>query len=212
LLCLLFFISCNFSENKKIKSNDENISSLNTNAKSDSTNLYLGHLISDSTTLRYARLDSKLEPILKSKNKIEIRFIEHPSFQYPNYIVLTFNDKWEVKYFSVTSNETIEENKINNEVNLDTFFSKLVANNIFSLPDQKKLNVGKEFFNINTNEVWGKGVSVNDGSSYVIEFKVGNNYRSYSFSNPDAYADLYTSSHELREFTNIVTLFKNVVK
>lgn len=179
--------------------------------------IFVGNVISDKTTFRSNDYQSALTSILESKNKIEIRFITSPSSEnineYPNYRILTFNEKWSAKYYYYKPDtNNLFSKDINSNIDIDSIFSRLVSNNIFSLPDQASLKTGKFEYIPETNEFIEPIISVKDGTCYYIEFKVGDFYRRYSYCNPDSYADFYPQVHELRNFANIVEIFKELSK
>ena len=182
-------------------------------AQTKDKTIFVGNVISDTTTFRSNGDRTSLTSILKSENKIEIRFITSPSFGYTNYTILTFNKKWSAKYYYYkTATDSLLSKDINAKINIDTIFSRLVSNNIFSLPDQHSLKTGKYEYNPETNKFIGLAREVNDGTCYYIEFKVGDFYRRYSYCNPDSYADFYPQVYELRSFANIVEIFKEWTK
>lgn len=171
--------------------------------------LFVGDVLSDTTTFHNITNRNALAPtILKSENKIEIRFITAPSFNYTECLLFTYNDEWSAKHlhFKTGSDFLISED-ITPKINLDSVFSELVANNIFSLPDHDSLRTEKYEYIPETNEFIGSGMGVYDGICYAIEFKVGDLYRRYGYCNPDSYAEFYPHVYELRNFANIVELF-----
>lgn len=175
--------------------------------------IFVGNVISDTTTFKGNTYETALTSILKSKNKIEIRFITSPSFEYTNYTILTFNKEWSAKYFYYEPDtDSLLSKDITHKVNIDTLFAILVANNIFSLPDQHSLKTKKYSYNPETNEFIDSNWAVDDGVDYSIEFKVGDLYRQYSYSNPDIYADFYPQVYELRKFANIAEIFNEWTK
>ena len=189
------------------------LTGLTLTAQTKDKKIFLGNIISDTSTFKNSNYRTPLTSILKSKNKIEIRFITNPSFEYTSYTILTFNKKWTAKHFYYTPDkDSILSKDINKKANIDTVFSRLVSNNIFSLPDQDSLKTGKYSYDLETNELIGSIISVCDGTCYFIEFKVGDLYRRYSYCNPDSYADFYPSVYELRNFTNIVDTFNELTK
>lgn len=186
-------------------------------AQTKDKTIFVGNVISDTTTFRSNDYRTALTSILKSKNKIEIRFITSPSFEnrkeYTSYTILTFNKKWSAKYYYYKPDtNNLFSRDINAIIDIDTIFSRLVSNNIFSLPDQHSLKTGKYEYNPETNEFIDSIMEVADGTSYYIEFKVGDFYRRYSYGNPGSYADFYPQVYELRNFVNIVKIFKEWTK
>ena len=170
--------------------------------------------ILDVKTPSFVETAEDIGGILKSENKIEIRFITSPSFENRNeYTILTFNKKWSAKYYYYKPDtNNLFSKDINAKIDIDTIFSRLVSNNIFSLPDQHSLKTEKYEYNPETNKFIGQGIAFVDGTCYYIEFKVGDFYRRYCFYNPDSYADFYPQVYELRNFANIVEIFKELMK
>jgi hypothetical protein len=177
-------------------------------AQTGDKTLFVGNVISDTTTFKSNNYRTGLTSILKSNYKIEIRFITSPSFNYTNYTILTYDKKWSAKYYYYTPyTNALLSKDIKSKTTIDTIFSRLVLNNIFSLPDQDSLITEKYEYNPETDEFIGSGMSVCDGTCYYIEFKVGNYFRRYSYCNPDSYADFYPQVYELRKFASIVEIF-----
>jgi len=100
--------------------------------------------------------------------------IVRPSFEYYTCTVLAFNKKWEAPYYYYDQlNDSMVSKAIAKNVNLDLIFSKLVANNVFALPDRENLKMESLWFNPESNEFFGEGFGVTDGTCYDIEFKIG---------------------------------------
>ena len=183
------------------------------NGQTKNTTIFVGNVISDTTTFKSNNYRNALTSILKSNYKIEIRFVTSPSFNYTNYTVLTYDKKWSAKYYYYTPDTNILLTKnIKSKTPIDTILYRLVLNNIFSLPDQGSLITEKYEYNPETNDFIGSGMSVCDGTCYYIEFKVGEYFRRYSYCNPDSYADFYPQVYELRNFANIVEIFMQWTK
>lgn len=175
--------------------------------------IFVGNIISDTSTFKNNDYRTGLTSILKSNYKIEIRFITSPSFNYTNYTILTYDKKWSAKYYYYTPDTIALLSKdIKSKTTIDTLFSRLVLNNIFSLPDQDSLITQKYEYIPETDEFIGSRMVVCDGICYYVEFKVGNNYRRYRYCNPDSYADFYPQVYELRSFANILEIFKEWMK
>lgn len=175
--------------------------------------IFVGNIISDTATFISNDYRTGLTTILKSKYKIEIRFIISPSFNSTNYTILTYDKNWSAKHYYYTpETNALLSKDIKSKTTIDTIFSQLVLNNIFSLPDQESLITEKYEYNPETNILIGSGVSVCDGTCYYVEFKVGDQFRRYSYCNPDSYADFYPQVHELRNFANIVEIFTEWTK
>ncbi|PZE15553.1 hypothetical protein DNU06_17490 [Putridiphycobacter roseus] len=178
-------------------------------AQTTDSAIYVGYVISDTTTFKKRINKSPLESILESNNKIEIRFKTSSTPKHTEYLILTFNEKWNAKFYSFKPNtDSLISKDITSKTNIDTLFSKLVTNNIFSLPDQDSLKTEKYSYNPGTNEFYGTGMGIGCGGiCYNIQFKIGYLYRQYNYCNPEDFADFYTHVYELRNFTNIVDIF-----
>ena len=177
-------------------------------AQTKEKTFYVGDVISDTSTLIENSKRKALTPLLQSKNKIEIRFISSPSFYYTTYLILIYNQEWSAKYYYYKKGtDSLLYKDITNKTNIDTVFSRLVLNNIFSLPDQDSLRTEKYEYNPETNQFIGSGMGIGDGICYYVEFKLGDYYRRYNYCNPDSFADFYPHVSELRNFANIVEIF-----
>jgi hypothetical protein len=193
--------------------------------------IFIGRAVFDTTSFKSNNYREALPSILKSKNKIEIRFIAFPSFKHAfHYTVLTYNKQWAAKhYYYSFSKDSVLLRSINKGINIDTLFSKLVSNNIFQLPDQDSILTGAldtYFYNPTTDELSGEhsGSIFRIGNSsdgeddgyfdgcYWIEFKVGNNFRRYHYCNTGDYADLYPMINEFRSFSKIENIFNELTK
>lgn len=173
---------------------------------------FVGNVISDSSSCQGDRSRFGLVPILKSEYAIEIRFI-HAGFRSFSGVVLYYDSLWAVKTQSYDFNSrTINSNVKEVKRNLDSLFSELVSNNIFSLPDQSDLTLEKYYYNPKTNEFIGEGMGVGCGSDYIIEFKIGDNYRRYHCSAPELFAEFYPGVSELKNYERIVQIFDALIK
>lgn len=169
--------------------------------------IYLGNVISDTSTFKKSYRKPALPSILESKNKIEIRMVTKPYFNYESFTVLIFNKKWEAYqyYFHRDSSRFLaREITISNP---DSIFSLLVQENIFALPSHENLQLGKCELNTISNEIICSGMGVGDGVYYDIQFKVGDQFRSYTYSNPIDYAEFYPENWELQSITKIIGIF-----
>jgi len=166
--------------------------------------LFVGNVVSDTMTLKRNDYREAFPSILTSKHKIEIRFIKIPSFDYTSYVILSYDKKWDANYYYFEPKQkTLQTKPIDNKINLDATFKRLVSDNIFSLPDQDSVETKKYTFYPDNNDLIGEGMAVCDGTVYYIEFKVGDNFRRYSYSNPMDYAKFYPLVHELQQFADI---------
>ncbi|MNU46037.1 hypothetical protein D3C71_348910 [compost metagenome] len=172
----------------------------------------VGNVISDTSSCRDLKYNYGLTSILKSEYAIEIRLINSGSNGF-NGVVLYYDSLWSVKIrpFESRSNNFSWKRK-DEMIDLDSVFSELVSNNVFSLPNQSDLTLGKYYYNPKTNEFIGEGMGVGCGAHYTIEFKIGDWYRRYSCSNPEVFAEFYPNVPELKNYANIVQIFDALIK
>jgi len=188
------------------------LTTLFSSAQKNDKVLLVGRFVSDTLTIKNNPYRSILPSITKSKNKVEIRFIS-TSFGEETFTILTYNQKWEAKSFYIPfGKDSLFSRSIDQKKDLDTIFSRLVSNNIFSLPDQAIVITDPCTYNPETNELIYSSMGITDGTDYCIEYKVGDCYRRYSYSNPCEYADYFPSVNELRNFANIVSIFSELTK
>jgi hypothetical protein len=183
-------------------------------AESPDKSFFVGKVISDTSTFEYNFFSPPLKHIFKSKNKIEIRLkIDHSLGWTDEFIILSYDKTWRGKSYKrgftiEPSGKTKEyiENKFKSTVDYDTLFSKLVQNDIFSL---KLDDVDETIVNYNPekDEFEHMRAMVLDGTSYYLQFKVGNQFRAYGFSNPQE----FTHVTQLRQFVRIINLLQNSV-
>ncbi len=173
--------------------------------------IYVGNVVSDTLSLADQIYPNISPPIQQSTNKIEIRFIGSASFQETTYTIFSYNDIWSATYHYQSTNSIWLSKNLEVNPN-DSVFYKLAVNNIFSLPDQDSLSYSTEKYDPETNQIIGHGIGLFHGTSYIIEFKVGDNYRRYRYHNPEIQANFHQHVNELRNFVVIVELFKNWVE
>lgn len=146
--------------------------------------------------------------ICASKNKIEIML---NTITLPNganeLIILYFNNsKWNAEKYryekspigNTVESTVIQPNTDNEKIAQSVFrliFDTLKKNNIFLLSDQKDLKMER---------------TITDGVSYIITFKVDNNYRSYHFDNPKMYLKEYPKIKELKQYETIVKYLNSI--
>ena len=132
---------------------------------------------------------------------------------YVSYTVLTFDKKWTAKSFYFDpSTDSIISKKVDIKINLDTVFSNLVLNNIFSLPDQNSLQLKKLTYLTESNQFLEEGMGDNHVYYSYIEFKIGDCYRHYQYHDVHDFANYYSQVHEFKKFVNIVTIFNRLIK
>ncbi len=175
--------------------------------------LFLGSVVSDTSTIKKAYSKNDLSPIYESKNAIEIRFSIFSFSSSAEHIVLYYNKKWMANYhYYNRTKKQYEVKSIGQNSDLDSIFNRLVMDNIFSLPDQNKLDEFNSTFFPKTNEIRREGLGVSDGVHYSVEFKVKDQYRRYRYNNPLDFAEYYKASYELKLFSDIVKTFEGLIQ
>ena len=95
-------------------------------AQTKDKTIFVGNVISDTTTFRSNDYRTALTSILKSENKIEIRFITSPSFEnrkeYKNYTVTDITEIYREKENMESSKQFVKEN---NKTNLAQVFTEV---------------------------------------------------------------------------------------
>ena len=185
---------------------------------STKTQLYLGHFLEDSSAVAYP-LESgpiKIAPIQESKHKVEIRLFTYRSFHKYDMIILSFDTYWSLHYCAP---KKYSDSTVFTEVDrtdLDSVFSVLVTNKVFSLPDDDFLRdeksvlifepeaIGEQFYGMNS------GVII-DGNHYWLEYKVGPYFRRYHYGNPELMNNDGPFVEECQLFTNILTLLHSLI-
>lgn len=171
--------------------------------------LFIGNFYADKSTINEIYID--LPSILSSKNQIEIRLRIRETWQMPWYIVLSFDKDWTItEYIYNGSDKPYILKSQRTDKSLENVFQNLVQNNVFSLPNSMKGNYSN--FNLKTNKVEKIANFITDGNSYNLEFKVGDNYRAYSFLNPEIHARFHSSDHVMEDFNAIVTILTSEIK
>ncbi|MCU0432560.1 MAG: hypothetical protein MUC87_03775 [Bacteroidia bacterium] len=175
--------------------------------------LPLGNVIFDTTTFYKRNYNLTPKSIFHSSNKIEIRFERWSSFDKPSFLILAYNNSWTAYHYYVKKgSDSLVCDTLHPSVNLDTLFSQLVKKHVFSLPDQKKLEMNDYYYDIVTGEIMGRGGGVIDGVTNIVEFKIGDNlFRRYTFSHPEYYSEIYTGVPELKDYMAIEALFLSVL-
>lgn len=182
-------------------------------AQDPKTGFEVNAVISDTLTFKNNISRDYLPSILQSKNTIEIRLITQGyKFDDLQYLTLSYNTHWSAafyKYSILTGKLELKDTKP--KISLDSIFSILVNNNIFSLPGQKYLEIDKLIYYPNKDLFESRVPEVVDGVFYSIEFKIGNRFRKYGYSNPYLFLEYYPQVKELKEFINIIEVLNNFV-
>ena len=174
----------------------------------------IGLVLSDSASILFkASCWRGMNPIIDSKNKIEVRFYnlsKHVGADGP-VIILSYHNTWEVKGLNVSFGD-VEQLEMNTTISLDSIFSELVKNNIFGLPNWSELIHGKELYNPGSDKFIKVQSFISDRLCYCLEYKVGNRFRRYAYCNPEDFAQLPRPNHNRLDFVRITELFGELVK
>lgn len=206
IILLLFFVSLNgFSQV----------------AARGSTKIEFDRIQSDSINLSENKdfeKRIKLKPIDKSENEVEIRFYELLSLSNTkNLKVLVLkNDIWKATEYSEINNPKLQISKfiLDAPNGFEFVIQKLFQNNLTKLPSQETLKPKMKKYG-QTDSKRGRAekvLIVNDGYSYSIEFKIGDKFRIYNFSNPETYANFYSDVQELKDYVVIKNIFTEELK
>lgn len=169
--------------------------------------IFVGQILSDTLTIENrSQYDNLLKSILKSQSQIELRFTIAPSFDNEVCFVIRFDSSWTAQKiaFDSKSKKYISINLIS-KIPIDEFFNNLVLLNIFSIPDQGKIQTQE--WTLENDGLSAPGVAITDGTCYKVEFKVSDKFRSYLYCNPISYYKYYPRNYYLRDMADIVRQF-----
>jgi hypothetical protein len=159
---------------------------------------------------------TKLKPIDKSDNKVEIRFYKHEELSNTKDLkVLELKgDSWTGTEYKESNYPKIRIKKIDlaAQNGFEELVKMLIQNNLASLPSQKELEPKMKKY---VDTVRGRAeqkIQTTDGQSYTVEFKLGDKFRVYTFHNPDTYASFYDDVQELKDFVAIKNIFETELK
>lgn len=150
----------------------------------------------------------RIPNICDSKNEPEVRFTsEYPPTSKVDLIILTYNEglwlanKYEMYLDTVTndsswnaSHNKIVVTSVTPVSNFQDFFEQLKLHDLFSLPDHRDLKV-KSF---------GKC-----GTPYSITFKADNQFRTYTFQDPEMYLSEYPRNKYFSAYKKVADLFEH---
>ena len=176
--------------------------------------IFIGKISNDTSSFNeIPEHQNHLKSLLKSNDKIEIRYIKskHPTIP-TEYIVLKFNKIWEIeKTFFDTTIKKYVTIQLTPKINLDTLFKQLVNQRIFSLNDYTNINYDEynTVFRIKENDFTGHGGGTSGGPVYCIEYKVGDYFRRYKYFNPEYFIGIYKQVPDLNNFVEIINIFEN---
>ena len=173
--------------------------------------LFIGQVTEDINTVNQKlELNAPFELITNSSNKIEIRLISYTTPEYITFYLLSYNRTWSIKYMVYEPKSEKFVTKATNVSNLEGLFNRLVINNIFSLPDEKNIKAEKQLFNKETSEIIFQNFAISHGITYIVEFKVGEKYRRYTYVNPIENAKFFPHVNEYKNMSAIVKNFSQI--
>lgn len=176
-----------------------------------SNDIFIGQVVDDAASVsQKIELNAPFEAITNSTNKIEIRLISYTTPEFISYYLLTYNQTWSVKYYVLNAKKGEFYSKPLNPSNPESIFNRLALNNIFSLPDQKNIKAEKQLFNKETSEITFQNFSISHGVNYIVEFKIGEKYRRYNYTNPIENAKFFPHVNEYRNMSAIVKAFSQL--
>jgi len=201
IIFALSFYSTAFSQNTIY----DVIISKTDNLQSDSVNT------SDNAEFE---IKAGLKPIDQSQNSYEIRFYKTEELSAAKTLKILYStDKGWIAKRLTDFRDSIEVETLDMKDGQVRAASRILFNaNLGHLPDQKKLEPKMNKVEIVNGRQAIKKQLVSDGQSYAIEFKEGNVYRTYRFSNPDVYAKLYPDIQEFKDYLSILDIFETMVK
>lgn len=170
--------------------------------------IYLGDIIGkDSANYQGNQRWKGLSSITTSIHPIEIRFSEYV-LRKKSLCILKYevNEGWRAEW-QIHTHDTTKSGVIENKGILDSLFSILAHHNIFALPDHYSVEPHHYYYDPEENEFYGQGTDVVCGTLCDLEFKVGNSYGNYSFSNPDIYAEYYSTHYVFSDYVAIKNIF-----
>jgi hypothetical protein len=173
--------------------------------------VFVGQIVGDSNTIQRKVTYGILQPISRSPYKIELRFIVAPSFDNETCFVIKYDTLWTISKISFDKKTSkYISTDLSKKVQVEPFFDKLVQHNIFSLPEQKHIQLYDCSLDLNENMLTCPGMTITDGTCYQVDFMVSGLCRSYLYCNPVAKSKFYHSDCFLKDMAAIVTDFENL--
>ncbi len=141
---------------------------------------FVGNVLADTTDFDNDIFKDVLPPILNSKNTIEIRFLIAPDMKVDTLITLYYDGKWNAKKYNLDTNEELIVKINDKKQKLAEIFQKLVDNDIFNLRESSSINIAPTHIDLETGEITQELMGVLHATTYIVQFKVGNQYRLYT--------------------------------
>jgi hypothetical protein len=157
-----------------------------------------------------------LKQINETSNATEVRFYKRNELSGTrNLKIIAVKDSiWTaVEYAEQNNPVKIKKYRLKSEQGqLRSLMRLLLNQNLACLPNQKELEPKMKKYTDTIRGRAEKKIIVSDGESYTVEFKIGDNFRIYSFYNPKTYSEFYDDVQELKDYVAIVNLFENQLK
>lgn len=169
--------------------------------------IFVGQILTDTLTIENKpQYNNLLNSILKSQSQIELRFTIAPSSKKEVCFVIRFDSTWTVQKITFDSeSKNYISTRFISKIPIEKFFNNLVESNIFSIPDQDKIQTPE--WTLENDDLSALHVSIADGTCYKVEYKVSDKYRSYLYCNPIIYSKSYPRNYYLRDMVDIVKQF-----
>lgn len=162
----------------------------------------------DSASLRFNDKRFGVSDICESGNEIEIRLkLYYRPGSSSDLFIFSFNkEKWDVRKFKLrggylgqelttTIYTNLNQSYLGTDQTCSWILNQLIANKIFSLPDQHELNHEQIAF---------------DGLAILISFKVRDKFRRYWYENPESYCEAYPGAIEYPCIVEIIKTIKSL--
>jgi hypothetical protein len=178
------------------------------------TKINIDGIISDSVNNSPNKKFEKrinIKSIDKSDSEIEIRFYRLTSLSNTkNLKIIKLRDKeWtSLEYDEWNNPVKIKKYKLNVMTDFESFTINLFDQNLTQLPNQDDLKDKMKKLTVRNGRQVEQRLSVSDGDSYTVEFRIGDKFRIYQFDNPDSYARFYDNVEELKNYIAIKDIFE----
>ncbi|MDO1444877.1 hypothetical protein Q0590_01375 [Rhodocytophaga aerolata] len=154
----------------------------------------------------------RIKPTKESKNDVEIRFYAHSTLTDTRdlLIIQLHESTWKGIIFRETNYPKIKisKYKLKAKAELAEVYTTLLENNLTRLPNQEELK--PKMRKVSMQDGWEveHKLSVTDGTVYMVEFKIGDKFRVYSFHSPELYSEFYPDVQELKDYVAIKKIFE----
>lgn len=150
-----------------------------------------------------------LKPINLSDSNFEIRFYtSNAATNNKNLRIVRFaNGQWEAFEFEERS-RSLKRHVLAPLLGYDAFVKKLIDQKILTLPNQSEVHKRIEDSFSSKKEALESRPSIMDGYEFTVEFKIGDKFRVYQFTNPNSYAKYYVKVEEFKNYVSVQKIFE----